>query len=54
MVKGHSKGKTVKQSKQKGGDEHLTSKKTSKASSEGKGRAINNDQSGGTKRKNSI
>jgi hypothetical protein len=54
MVKGHNKNKPVSQSKQKGGDEHLKGKKVNKVSNERKGRASNDDQSRGTKGKNSI
>jgi hypothetical protein len=54
MTKGHNKGKSIPQSKQKGGDEHITGKKKQQVNSERKGRNKEDDQSFGKKGKNSI
>jgi hypothetical protein len=54
MVKGHNKGPKPPQAEHKGGDEHLKAKKTKKISQERKGRNKEVNQSGGTKKQNSI
>ena len=54
MVKGHNKGKVPPQNEHKGGDEHLKEKEKKRKTENREGRNKKEDQSGGTKGKNSI
>jgi hypothetical protein len=53
MVKGRNKG-GVHKSEHQGGNEHLKGKEKNKITNEKKGRNLERDQSGGTKKKNAI
>lgn len=54
MVKGHNKASEHSKDKGQGQDEHLSHKEREKKSREKKGRHPEDDQSDGTKGKNSI
>jgi hypothetical protein len=54
MVKGHNKDSEHSRDKGQGQDEHLSHKERKRQSQEKKGRHPDDDQSDGTKGKNSI